>query len=167
MINNSKNRNLTRRAIIKLLRQHQSNVEKYSRIRNDPTISEWKSDFMMRKVSGGIVAENYDRLPGQQSPGSSIEETLLLEKSNVLDHIHHIELRIQVVRILLLSLREEYVRLVELRYFNRLPVEKVCEALFCSRSTFYRRHDQVLEELTDEFNRLFTEEDREILIGGN
>ncbi|WP_304261956.1 ECF-type sigma factor [Kallipyga massiliensis] len=166
-MNNNQRKSETRKVIIQLLRRHQSNVDKYSRIKSDPTIREWKADYMMRKATGGIVAENYERKPGKRNAHASIEETLLVEKSNVFDQIHRIELQIQVVRILLLSLQEENVRLVELRYFCHLPVEKVCEALYCSRSTFYRRHDLVLDELTDEFDRLFTEEDREILIGKN
>lgn len=164
MKNNSHRNDQTRRTILQLLWQHQSNVEKFNRIQSDPIIKEWKTDYMMRKSSGGIVAETYEPKLESQGKHASIEEALMLEKSNVFDHIHQIELRIQVVRLLMLSLREEYVRLIELRYFNRLSVEKVCEALFCSRSTFYRRHDLVLEELVREFDRLFTEEDRKFLL---
>lgn len=139
--------------VMEMLTEHQSNLDKYNRLKNDETIREWQNDYLARKESGGILAVSAEVSYGDSLP-KSIEETLLMEQENVLGILRALKLRIQFVKLLLLSIREDYVKLIKLRYFQKLTVGKVCEAMYCSRSTFYRIHDQVMEELVKEYDRL-------------
>lgn len=147
------NVNDSRTLVIKLLKEHRSNVEKYNRIKNDETIKEWQSDYNARKESGGVKAMRNDKISNKTGP-TSIEETLILEQENVLGKIKDINIKIQFVKLLLLSIEEDHVKLLRLRYFEHMTVGKVCDALYCSRSTFYRMHDRIIDELVEEYERL-------------
>ncbi len=143
----------TKTLVIKMLKEHRSNVEKYNRIKNDETIREWQSDYKARKESGGVMALNTERASSKIRP-TSIEETLILEQENVLSKIRDINIKIQFVKLLLLSISEDHVKLLQLRYFENLTVGRVCDALYCSRSTYYRLHDRIIDELVEEYERL-------------
>lgn len=143
----------TKVLVIKMLKEHRSNVEKYNRIKNDETIKEWQSDYIARKESGGMMASKANR-PGSKPGPASIEETLILEQENVLNKIRDIKIKIQFVKLLLMSIEENHVKLLQLRYFENFTVGRVCDALYCSRSTYYRLHDQIINELSEEYERL-------------
>lgn len=149
----------TREVIIEMLKEYPLNCEKYSRIKEDETIREWKLDYMTRQGTGGLKAGGigtlYPLSRTYSNKYASIEEALLLEKENVLDRIYELNIQIQIVKLLILSLREDMVKLVDLRYFKRKTVRFICSELYCSRSTFYRKNNEILDYLAVEYEQLF------------
>lgn len=150
----------TKWLVIEMLRRHHENIEKYLRIEQDDTIQEWKADYMTRLQTGGLKSQSLRTTHADASKKDSIEESLLMEQQHVLDNLRDLKLRIQVVKVLLLNIRQDNLHLIEMRYFQKMPVEQVCAVLFCSRSTYYRRHNQTITALAREFERLFGKEDR-------
>lgn len=149
----------TREVVVEMLKEYPLNCEKYSRIKKDETVREWKLDYMTRQGTGGLkaggVGAAYPVSRAYSNKYSSIEEALLMEKENVMDRIYELNIQIQIVKLLILSLREDMVKIVDLRYFQKKTVRVICSELYCSRSTFYRKNNEILDYLAVEYEQLF------------
>lgn len=149
----------TRKLIVQMLKEYPLNCKKYEKLKKDNYVQEWKMDYMTRQAAGGLKSAGtmarISPTKAFQRKYASIEEALLLEKENVIDRIYELSIQIQIVKLLLLSLREDFMQLVELRYFQKKTVKTICEELYCSRSSFYRKNAKLLDYLAVEYEQLF------------
>lgn len=149
----------TRDLIVEMLKEYPLNCKKYSKLNNDKTVMEWKMDYLTRQDAGGLKSGGTPSLQpiekGYNGKYASIEEALLMEEENVVDRIYELKIQIQIVKLLILSLREDMYDLVDLRYFKRKSVQEICEVYFCSRSTFYRKNNEIIDFLAVEYEQLF------------
>ncbi len=90
-------------------------------------------------------------------------ENLLRKEGNDLSYLIHFERRqlfemlatqraeVQLVKLLVLTLRDSELQLIRLRYFRGMSITMVCGEMFMSRSTFYRKHDEIVKHLCEAY----------------
>lgn len=139
--------------VIDLLKSYRSNSQKLKKLERDETIREWKMDYKYRIENGGI---NSPKIKGVRSSDTkeSMQEKLMLERENVLSMLEKLRLEVEVTKLLLFQLNEDQSELIRLRYIENFQVHQICAQLYISKSSFYRRHTAILNQLTDYYRNL-------------
>lgn len=141
-----------KKTIIRLLRAHEANVDALNRYQRDDLIQEWQEEYQCYLTKGDPTA----LLGPREDPAFlRLQENLLQEKKDILARMQELQMQVHLVRILLIHLDEGDIELIRLRYFDNFSVGRVCEELYISRSTFYRRNDEILGSLSEHYKKIF------------
>ncbi|WP_071705759.1 hypothetical protein [Murdochiella vaginalis] len=140
--------------IIDLLSRYKTNQEKLERYREEEIVREAQS------VNDYVAA----MIPTQKSVSSdssscldlpSLSFLLELEKRQFFSTLERLKIEVQLVKLLLLHLSDEDVTLLTNRYYKSYSISRVCSEMFFSRSTFYRRHEEILNQLVLYYDSIF------------
>ncbi|MDD7542861.1 MAG: DUF1492 domain-containing protein [Peptoniphilaceae bacterium] len=145
----------SRKNVLRMLEGYQSNLKKLKRIEEDDLIREWSTDYQIRERTGGMHTPVLQHSKTGETTKKSIQEVLVTEKENILQHLYDLRAEYQLMQLLLFNLDEDALKLVKLRYFEQLSVRAICGTLFFSRSTFYRKNAEVIDRLALEYERIF------------
>lgn len=140
--------------IIGLLSRYKANQEKLDRYRDDEVVREWQA------------GENYAAalLPSKSSNTTenalcpdlpSLSFLLEMERRQFFSTLERLKIEVQLVKLLLLHLSDEDVALLTNRYYKGYSISRVCAEMFFSRSTFYRRHEEILDHLVAYYDAIF------------
>lgn len=139
--------------VIHLLKNYKSNTQRIKRLETDDTIREWHLDYTSRAHGGGMSSPNLYR-PKANHTDKSIQEKLLDEKQNVLVMLQRLQQDIEITQLLLLQLSDEDVQLIQMRYFDRYQVHQICNHLYISKSSFYRRQGDIIDRLVQYYQNI-------------
>ena len=78
-----------------------------------------------------------------------------MERRQFFSTLERLKIEVQLVKLLLLHLSDEDVALLTNRYYKGYSISRVCAEMFFSRSTFYRRHEEILEQLVSYYDAIF------------
>ncbi|MDD7592720.1 MAG: helix-turn-helix domain-containing protein [Peptoniphilaceae bacterium] len=140
-----------RRRVEQLIENYKTNLERLHRYYTDETVREWASAFFARLTPYDVTPE-----PEELSGEVPLTDVLELEKKAVFSEMDRLKAEIQVVKLLMLQLPDVDYDLIAYRYFQGYTISQVCQTLFISRSTFYRRHDLILDTLALHYHHLFS-----------
>lgn len=176
--------NYARTRVLDLIENYKTNVERLKRYYKDETVREWANDFSIAmdafgtsvedadkrrsQESGRLINERYNPIllkkPDLERRGESdgarrgepdLEAIVAWEKAALFSEMDQIKAEVEVVKLLMLQLRDVDYDLISYRYFQGFSVSQVCQTLFFSRSTFYRRHEQIINALALHYHQLF------------
>lgn len=125
-----------------LLENFRSNVDRLERVRNRNTLQEWEKDYLSEGAHESSEIEQ------------KVRESVRLEKQKVLDSLERDHLDVEITQLLLLELPFQEREIVRLRYFHRKKVKEICGILFISKSSFYRKHQNIIDRMAKGYDRL-------------
>lgn len=137
-----------------LLNEYTANTSRLRRMEANATFSEWEEDYRARRATGGMYTPSFEKRIRGNGRGS-IQEHLLLEQEEVCEKIRSLRAKADLTKFLLFQLNEDERRLIEMKFFEKLPVRVICELLFMSRSSMYRRTDAVIKKLAEIYGDFF------------
>lgn len=137
-----------KKRIMQLLYNYRSNELRLQRLEQDEMIKEWQLDYSSRANDGGVSSPNLGLSKSKPSE-QSIQERLLDEKQNISTLLERLRDETEMTKLLLLQLNEYDLNLISMRYFDRYQVHQICNRLYISKSSFYRKHGEVIQKLMD------------------
>nr|WP_072515142.1 hypothetical protein [Ndongobacter massiliensis] len=137
-----------------LLNEYMVNASRLRRMEANATFSEWEEDYRARRATGGVRASLLERTIRGNHKGS-IQEHLLMEQEEVCEKIRNLRAKADLTKFLLFQLNEDERRLIEMKFFEKISVRTICEILYVSRSSLYRRIDAVIKKLAMIYSDFF------------
>ena len=141
--------------IQELLLAYRSNITLLKKWEKDKTLRECRTDYDARRRTGGLLGQNPADHTRSKKDGLSIQEKLLLEQQNVLEKVERIRTDVELTRLLLFQLNDFDHRLMNLRYEEGKDVRDICAILFISKSSFYRRLNAIVQEMSKAYDRFY------------
>lgn len=145
-----------------LLVNHEKNLKLIESLEQNETIREWREDYRSREKTGGVNAVSYTEVGSGSRDNASMQEKLMLEKENILQKIERIRYDVELTKLLLFQLDDDDQRLLRLRYMEEMGIRDVCDQLYISKSTFYRKHDVIIAlmaQYLEQFDQMLEEEE--------
>lgn len=142
----------SRERVIELLLTYRVNTERLARYQGDETIREWQAEYQTPVVKEEMLLHH---VPLSGLVEDAVEQIMAREKEKILSGYEKMNIEAQLVKLLLLHLSDSDVELLTYRYFEGFSISRVCELMYFSRSTFYRRHDEIIDDLTAYYSSLF------------
>lgn len=144
--------------LIGLMKNYNKNLKKLSQLENDQAVREWEQDYRARRMDGAIKSVSVPLHQSEHGVPTSIQERMILEEERVVEKLYGLKLGVQMVQLLLLGLDDEERKLIESRYFKNKSVVEICEELFISRSTYYRRLNDVMDKMLASMRVIYDEQ---------
>lgn len=135
-----------------LLKNYSKNAERLYRMEKDEVLREWNTEYTIRKkkIEPGVY--------------SHLQQKLHYEKRQILDSMAQLRMQVELTKLLLLQLNDKDRELIQMRYLQHLPVQTICLRLFLSKSSFYRRHSRILEDLAKYYQDFMEKEHPERVV---
>ncbi|MBY0584892.1 hypothetical protein K5I04_05465 [Murdochiella sp. Marseille-P8839] len=147
------NESRIRMHIIDLLSRYKVNQEKLDRYRDDELVREWQAgEDYLASLAPPTPPKEENALCPDLPPLSFLLE---LERRQFFSTMERLKIEVQLVKLLLLHLSDEDVELLTNRYYKGYSISRVCSEMFFSRSTFYRRHEEILDKLVAYYDAIF------------
>lgn len=139
-----------------LLINFEKNKKLLASLEKNETIREWREDYRSREHTGGLHSLDWTETKGHRNTNTSMQEKLFLEKESILQRLESVRYDVELTKLLLFQLDDIDQQLIQLRFVESMCIRDVCDSLYISKSTFYRRHEQILNVMAAYLKRFDT-----------